>query len=815
MMCRSSFVGVLIAMAALVSAVGAAQGTAADYERANTVEERTRGLVVDVPETPHWISDTRFWYRKSVKGGNAFVLVDAASAVKRPAFDHERIAAALGKATGHSYTSTTLPFDTIAFVNGDVAIDVAVDGTTWRCALVLTACAKQNDAGRGAGGRGGRGGGRGGAATDEGGGRGNIPQTLFGGGYYGSEGNRTSDGQPRVSPDGNTEAFIRDDNIWTRPVDSTDATQLSFDGGRGNAYDLRSVNWSPDSQKIAAYRVTPGYKREIHYVESSPADQLQPKTLSRPYSKPGDILDVDQPVLFDVAARKAIPVSNALFPNAYTQTALLWRSDSRAVTFEYNQRGHQVFRVIEIDAATGVARAIVNEEPKTFFTYSSKRYRYDVDGGREIIWMSERDGWNHLYLYDGATGTVKNQITKGNWVVRGVDRVDSASRQIWFRASGTYEGQDPYQVHYYRINFDGSGLTAFTQADGSHTVTFSPDRRYYVDTWSRVDLPPVSQLRRASDQSVVMDLEHADAQPLFATGVRAPEPFVAKGRDGTTDIYGIIVRPSHFDPKAKYPVVEYIYAGPHDSFVPKTWSIPVGMQAQAELGFIVVQIDGMGTSNRSKAFHDVAWQNIGDAGFPDRILWHKAVAGKYPYYDVSRVGIYGGSAGGQNATGALLFHPDFYKVAVSFAGCHDNRMDKIWWNEQWMGWPIGPQYAKSSNVDNADRLQGKLLLLVGELDENVDPASTFQVANALIKANKTFDLFVFPGGEHGVGRRGRLASYGNNKQWDYFVHNLLGVEPPNRNTPSAAPRPSSGDADAPHGSLFSGSWQEVGAAWPR
>ena len=816
MMCRSSFVGVLIAMAALVPAVGAAQGTAADYERANTVEERTRGLVVDVPETPHWISDTRFWYRKSVKGGNAFVLVDAASAVKRPAFDHERIAAALGKATGHSYTSTTLPFDTIAFVNGDVAIDVAVDGTTWRCALVLTACAKQNDAGRGAGGRGGRGGGgRGGAATDEGGGRGNIPQTLFGGGYYGSEGNRTSDGQPRVSPDGKTEAFIRDDNIWTRPVDSTDATQLSFDGGRGNAYDLRSVNWSPDSQKIAAYRVTPGYKREIHYVESSPADQLQPKTLSRPYSKPGDILDVDQPVLFDVAARKAIPVSNALFPNAYTQTALLWRSDSRAVTFEYNQRGHQVFRVIEIDAATGVARAIVNEEPKTFFTYSSKRYRYDVDGGREIIWMSERDGCNHLYLYDGATGTVKNQITKGNWVVRGVDRVDSASRQIWFRASGTYEGQDPYQVHYYRINFDGSGLTAFTQADGSHTVTFSPDRRYYVDTWSRVDLPPVSQLRRASDQSVVMDLEQADAQALFATGVRAPEPFVAKGRDGTTDIYGIIVRPSHFDPKVKYPVIEYIYAGPHDSFVPKTWGIPAGMQAQAELGFIVVQIDGMGTSNRSKAFHDVAWQNIGDAGFPDRILWHKAVAGKYPYYDVSRVGIYGGSAGGQNATGALLFHPEFYKVAVSFAGCHDNRMDKIWWNEQWMGWPIGPQYAKSSNVDNADRLQGKLLLLVGELDENVDPASTFQVANALIKANKTFDLFVFPGGEHGVGRRGRLTSYGNNKQWDYFVHNLLGVEPPNRNTPSAAPRPSSGDADAPHGSLFSGSWQEVGAAWPR
>jgi dipeptidyl aminopeptidase/acylaminoacyl peptidase len=820
---RDPVLGLLFTIAALVPAGSAAQGTAADYERASTVAERTDGLVLDLPEAPHWISGTRFWYRKSVKGGDVFVLVDAASAVKRPAFDHDRIAAALGKVTGHSYTGTTLPFDRITFVDGEVAIDIAVGGTTWRCALVLSACARHEDAAQGGRGgqtrQGGRGGGGRGAVVEDGGGGGNIAQTLFGGGYYGGEGNRAGDGKPRVSPDGKTEAYIRDANIWTRPVGSTDGTQLSLDGAPGNAYDLRSVSWSPDSQKIAAYRVIPGYKREIHYVESSPADQLQPKTQSRLYSKPGDILDINQPVLFDVAGRKNISVSNALFPNAYTQTALLWRGDSRAVTFEYNQRGHQVFRVIEINAATGTARAIVDEAPKTFFSYSSKRYRYDVNDGGEIIWMSERDGWNHLYLYDGATGTVKNQITNGNWVVRGVDRVDSASRQTWFHASGTYEGQDPYQVHYYRINFDGSGLTALTQADGHHNVALSPDGRYYVDMWSRADLAPVSQLRRASDQSVVMELEHADARPLFAGGIRAPEPFVAKGRDGTTDIYGIIVRPSNFDPKKKYPAIEYIYAGPHDSFVPKTWGVPGGMQAQAELGFIVVQIDGMGTSNRSKAFHDVAWQNIGDAGFPDRILWHKAVAAKYPYYDISRVGIYGGSAGGQSSTGALLFHPEFYKVAVSFAGCHDNRMDKMWWNEQWMGWPIGPQYAQSSNVDHASRLQGKLLLLVGELDENVDPASTFQVANALIKANKTFDLFVFPGGEHGVGRRGRLTYYGNTKQWDYFVHNLLGVEPPNRNVPAATARPSSGDKagddDAPHGSLFSGSWQEIDAHWPR
>jgi dipeptidyl aminopeptidase/acylaminoacyl peptidase len=253
---------------------------------------------------------------------------------------------------------------------------------------------------------------------------------------------------------------------------------------------------------------------------------------------------------------------------------------------------------------------------------------------------------------------------------------------------------------------------------------------------------------------------------------------MALGRDGKTDIWGVLFRPTNFDPAKKYPVIESIYAGPHSSFVPKSFAAFDPMQAQADLGFIVVQIDGMGTSNRSKAFHDVAWKNIGDAGFPDRILWHKAVAAKYPYYDITRVGIYGGSAGGQNALGGLLFHPEFYKVAVSYAGCHDNRMDKIWWNEQWMGWPIGPQYSASSNVDNAYRLQGKLLLVVGELDTNVDPSSTMQVVNQLIKHNKDFDLLVVPGGEHGAGRRGETAPYGEHKRFDFFVRHLLGVNPP-------------------------------------
>ena len=272
--------------------------------------------------------------------------------------------------------------------------------------------------------------------------------------------------------------------------------------------------------------------------------------------------------------------------------------------------------------------------------------------------------------------------------------------------------------------------------------------KYFVDTWSRVDLPPVIELRRPADKKLLGGRREGRHQPSCSSPAGAcPRSSRRKGRDGKSDVWGIILRPTNFDPKKKYPVIEYIYAGPHDSFVPKSFFSFHAMQSLAEIGFIVVQVDGMGTSNRSKAFHDVCWKNIGDAGFPDRILWHKAIAAKYPYYDIGRVGIYGGSAGGQNSTGGVLFHPEFYKVAVSFAGCHDNRMDKLWWNEAWMGFPLGPEYAASSNVDNAYRLQGKLLLIVGELDTNVDPASTMQVVNALIKANKIFDLLVIPGRE--------------------------------------------------------------------
>ena len=777
----------------LLPTTGYAQVTQADYERAASLRTKFQGLAINIAERAAWIDQTsRFWYRRSRTGGNEFVLVDAETLAKRPAFDHEKLAASLSAATGQKYTALTLPFMAITFVDSEQAIEFVADGSRWKCELADYTCKKLGPAPPGPPFRGPEESPEQSPAeygNDVDDGMVSLsPQAQQGrraaqGQGQGQAQGQAQEPQAKASPDGKWEALIQNHNVFIRPKGKAEAAPLSFDGSEGNYYTLASISWSPDAKRLAAYRVRPGFHRQVHYIESSPTDQLQPKHSTRDYAKPGDALDIAQPVLFEVETKQQLVIDNNLFPNPYSLSNPVWRKDSRAFTFEYNQRGHQVYRVIEVDAATGKARALISEETATFIDYrplvanprdTGKKYRSELNDGKEIIWASERDGWNHLYLYDGVTGKVKNQITKGSWVVRAVEKVDEEKRQVWFQASGMYPGKDPYFTHYYRINFDGTGLTALTEADGNHTVAFSADLKYYVDTWSRVDLPPVSELRRMEDRKVLMELERGDIQELLKAGWRPPEVFTAMGRDGKTDIWGVIFRPMNFDPSKKYPIVETIYAGPQGSFVPKTFSVLT--QPLTELGFIVVQIDGMGTNNRSKAFHDVAFKNLADAGFPDRILWHKAVAAKYPSYDLSRVGVFGTSAGGQNSMGALLFHPEFYQVAVSNSGCHDNRMDKIWWNEQWMSWPLGPHYAASSNVDNAHRLQGKLLLVVGEMDTNVDPASTLQVVNALVKANKKFDLLFVPGGGHGAG-----GAFGQRLLQDFFVHHLLGVEPPDWN----------------------------------
>ncbi len=750
-----------------------AQATVQDYVRANGLREKYTGLALNVVDGPRWIEQTnRFYYRRTIKGGQEWILVDGATQEKKPAFDHAKLAAGIAAATTRKATATELPFTTFTFVDDGKAIEFtlgagpggprgagpggAADIPPWRCSLDTYTCRQQ----QGRGGRGGRGGG----------GLAGPVRPPF----------DINAVEPKRSPDGKFEALVSNYNVAIREVRPVGAvreppllTLLSTDGSEGGYFDPDSLAWSPDSRTIAAYKVRPGHRRFVHYVESSPEDQLQPKHSTMQYAKPGDVLDVEMPVLFKIESKARLDVDPALFPNAYDVSRLTWRKDSSAVTFEYNQRGHQVFRVIEIDRESGKARTVISEEPKTFFCYSGKRFRQDIEETKETLWMSERDGWNHLYLYDSVTGAVKNQVTKGAWPVRAVVSVDEKARQIYFSANGMYPGKDPYFVYYYRIDFDGSNLVTLTPGEGSHTATLSSDRSLLIDTYSRVDAAPVTELRSPKDGSLISTLEKGDITALQAAGWKPPEVFVAKGRDGKTDIWGVIYRPTNFDAGKKYPVIENIYAGPQGSFVPKTFGAYNQMQAQADIGFIVVQIDGMGTNYRSKAFHDVAWKNLGDAGFPDRILWHKAVAAKHSYYDITRVGLYGTSAGGQNALGALLFFPDFYKAAVSSAGCHDNRMDKIWWNEQWMGWPIGPEYAAASNVDNAHRLQGKVMLVVGEMDNNVDPASTYQVVNQLIKSNKDFELLVIPGAGHTNG-----GAYGEHKRFDFFARHLLGVKPP-------------------------------------
>lgn len=598
------------------------------------------------------------------------------------------------------------------------------------------------------------------------------------------------DGHAESPTEKNSFIVHRNNNLYLMRErgDQKDSTCLTTDGV-DTCYYSSWGSWSKDGKYYATVLIKPAPKHYVTYTLSSPTDQVQPKYSNQEYAKPGDSLNYRIPVIVDVEHKKTIyPTSTALFASQYEVTAPLWDENGKTLTFEFNERGHKTFRVLEMDL-NGNVRTLIEEKNDKYVAYS-RNLRRNLKNGN-ILWKSDRDGHAHLYLYNRAKNTL-TQITKGDYWVRNVESVkvdEKGKGYIIFSANGmncknmgtvqsSLDGnipqEDPYNIHYYRIDITGKNLVCLTPERANHKATFTNNDSVLIDVYSSVLEAPVTVLRSTIDGKLISTLETADITKLKADGWVEPEVFVAPGRDGKTDMWGVIRRPRNFDPNKKYPVIEYIYSGPGDQYVPKNFTPWMwNYDDLTELGFIVVQLDAMTTSFRSLDFEQVCYKNLKDAGFPDRIEWIKAAAKKYPYMDIERMGIYGCSAGGQEALGALLFHPEFYKAGYAACGCHDNRMDKIWWNEQWMGYPVDQSYIDCSNVENAKNLQGKLMLVVGEMDDNVDPSSSYQVVNALQKANKDFEFILIPGAHHTMGE-----SYGEHKRYDFFVKNLLGVEPP-------------------------------------
>ena len=719
------------------------------YKNATLLDSLAKNSIFKNNVVAYWQPDNNsFWYKNYLADSVVeYLYVNAVTTAKQKAFDHTKMAAALNKVLDTVVTAEKLPITYMQFDKNHTTVFAQVKRKWYKCSLKTYACILADS----------------------------IAMKANDGIVTGTIKNRW-ERQPEsdsISPDKHWAAIIKEGNVFLRDAIGDNTMQYTHDGDTSNPYG--QLQWSPDSKHLVVFHIRPVVEKPVYYILSSTDSSMRGILKSHPYAQPGDAFTSFETFTINPDDKKMVKINTELY-DFLDYPWIHWRStDNRYFVYEKADRGHQRFRMIEVDALTGNTRNLIDEKTNTFI-YENRIFTWYTATSNEIIYSSEKDGWRHLYLADVLNAGSKNQITKGNWVVRNIDSVDEKKREIWFQASGMNAGEDPYNIHYYRIGFDGNNLVSLTPANANHRLRYSPDRKYFIDNYSRPDMPAITSLHHAADGRLITVLEQADITIYKQLGIRMPEVFVAKARDGITDIWGIVCRPVKFDSSKRYPVIENIYAGPQDAFVPKSFMNYGEMQSMAALGFIVVQCDGMGTANRSKAFHDVCWKNLGDAGLPDRILWIKALAAKYPYIDTSRVGLYGTSAGGQNSAGALLFHPEFYKVAVSAAGCHDNRVDKQWWNEQWMGYPVGPHYAAQSNVTNAHKLKGALLLVVGEADTNVPPESTYRMADALIKAGKTFDLLVVPGMNHSDG-----GPYGRKKKRDYFVKHLLRVDPPDRN----------------------------------
>jgi len=741
------------ALMALAPLTGLAQGTIEDYRRAESFQTGAQRKLITVADvTPHWIAkSSRFWYRAAGPKKTEFILVDAALNTSAPAFDHERLAAALSRAAKQEVQATKLPFDTFEFVDDAKSIQFHIHDAEWTCTLASYECTKS-------------------------------PQT------------KKENEYEELSPDGKWAAFVKDHNLFVRYVPTGAVSQMTWDGVQDFDYatnlpslgdmvrqgtqDVKQgpvVFWSPDSSKLVTYRIDSRKAGRFTSLQFVPPDQLRPKAFTFVYPLPGEVLPSVEAFILDVKSAKLTSVKTPPLEVSFDSGPdYVWFPDSKSFHYDFNERGFKAIELRAVDAETGEQKVVLREQSGQYVDPGESSSRF-LEGTGEILWTSERDGWNHLYLYDGKTGKLINQVTQGPWVVRQIEAVDEKHRKVYFLAGGREKDEDPYQTHLYCVGLDGKGLTLLSPEDASHTASVSPDVAYYVDSFSRPDLPGASILRRTKDGSEVRTLVKGDATDLLATGWKYPEPFRGKTADGKSDLYGLIWRPSNFDVAKKYPIIEHVYTGPQDFFTPKTFAGSIfrgGLQAVAELGAIVVMMDGRGTTGRSRAFHEFSYRNLGGA-FEDHVALIKQMAAKYPYMDADRVGIYGTSAGGYGAAHAMLVFPEFYKVGVTISGDQDARLDKTWWNELYQGYPVQDDYVAQSNVTMAGRLAGRLLIEHGDVDDNVHPAGSMRFVDALMKANKSFDMLFVPNMAHGE-RNNYLAR----RRWDYFVQNLLGVTPP-------------------------------------
>ena len=746
--CTLSILAFLIVSLLQAAPAALAQGRLEDYQRAQRfLPNNLKHSIYVADVSAHWIDKTnRFWYHKESPKGEEFIVVDADHNMDGPAFDHEKLASVLSSSTKQKIEPSHLPFDDIDFSEDQKSISFEFAKSHWTCTLADYKCKRE-------------------PAHDT----------------------------EELSPDKKWRVFVREHNLYLRNVSTGTEVQLTHDGvsewdyatplpslrlltdqGTQDITQPAAVFWSPDSSKFVTYRLDSRSAGRFTSIQFVPPGQLRSKAYTVVYPLPGEVLPQAEPIIFDVESARRIDVKSPPIELPFQDgPGFEWSPDSKMIFYDYDERGFKAKQIRTIDPESGEQKVVVREVSNEYVDPYETFYRFDHETG-ELLIASERDGWNHLYLYD-KSGQLENQVTRGPWVVRQIEYVDEKNRRVLFLAGGREKNEDPYLTHLYSVGFDGKGLTLLTPENADHAVSVSPDGNFFVDNYSRADLPGESVLRRSKDGSIVRVLEKTDISAIASSGWKFPEPFQGKAADGTTDLYGLIWRPSNFNPSKKYPVVEQVYTGPQGFFVPKTFEGMLRLQSMAELGFVVVMIDGRGTSGRSHAFHLFSYRNLGGA-FEDHVAMIKQMAARFPYMDIDRVGIYGTSAGGYGAAHAMLVFPDFYKVGVSISGDHDARLDKAWWNETYQGYPVQGDYAAQSNVTMADHLKGHLLIEHGDIDDNVHPVETMRFVDALMKANKDFDMLFVPNMYHG--ESGPHAPYLVHRRWDYFVQYLLGVTPP-------------------------------------